>query len=131
MLSHLAAQLSMNPDATAQSDLYKTAMDLLPASTLPTKTPPIAFNIAASILATLKDLFARFGNNNFAIHSHFSTVGHGVFPLASRLFNHSCLPNAVATYKFVAGMPVQMRVSALRNIAPDEEVSVVRLTKGI
>jgi hypothetical protein len=68
------------------------------------------------------DLYSRFGNNNFAIHSHLTSVGHGIFPLASRLFNHSCVPNAAAKYIFSPIDSVRMEVVALRDIDPDEEV---------
>ena len=44
----------------------------------------------------------RFGPNNFVLHSFAALNGgvaeaayaHGIFPLASRLFNHSCYPMA-------------------------------------
>ncbi|KAG6820728.1 hypothetical protein H0H93_012781 [Arthromyces matolae] len=70
-----------------------------------------------------KSLYSRCGNNNFAIHSHLTTIGHGVFPLASRLFNHSCYPNAAPKYKFTP-TGVVMEVVALREIAQDEEICI-------
>jgi len=71
---------------------------------------------------TLESLFSRSGNNNFAVHSHLTTVAHGIFPLASRLFNHSCLPNAAARYIICQGQPVQMEIVALQEIKATEEV---------
>jgi hypothetical protein len=68
-------------------------------------------------------LYSCFGNNNFVIHSHLTGIGHGVFPFTSRLFNHSCMPNAVAKYKFSRGQSVEMEIVALRDIHPEEEVS--------
>ena len=69
------------------------------------------------------NLYARFGNNNFTIHSHLNSIAHGVFPLASRLFNHSCVPNAVARYLFRPGEAVTMEVVSLRDLEAGEEVS--------
>lgn len=117
MLSHISAQLSVQSD----SELCRIMLELLPGPSA-TTIPPIAFKGASVSLDTLSKIYARFGNNNFAVHSHFSTVGHGVFPLASRLFNHSCVPNAAARYTMIAGKPVQMDVVALREIEVDEEV---------
>jgi hypothetical protein len=68
------------------------------------------------------EMYSRFGNNNFIIHSHLTTFGHGIFPLASRLFNHSCLPNAAAKYILSPSNPPKMEVIALRDIALGEEV---------
>ena len=70
----------------------------------------------------LDELYSRFCNNNFAIHSHLVSIAHGIFPLASRLFNHSCIPNAAAKYIFTESEPVRMDVVALREIQTDEEV---------
>jgi hypothetical protein len=67
-------------------------------------------------------LYSRFGNNNFAIHSHLSAIAHGIFPLASRLFNHSCLPNSAPKYIFSPSEGVKMEIVALRHISPEEEV---------
>jgi SET and MYND domain-containing protein len=69
-----------------------------------------------------QDIYSRFHNNNFTIHSHMSTVAHGVFPLASRYFNHSCVPNAAPKYILTPAQPVTMEVVALRDIELGEEV---------
>jgi SET domain len=71
-------------------------------------------------------LYSRFGNNNFAIHSHLTTIGHGVFPVPSRLFNHSCVPNVAAKYTFCTteAQNVVMEIIALRDILPDEEAGL-------
>lgn len=67
------------------------------------------------------DLFTRFSNNNFVLHSHLTPFAHGIFPLASRLFNHSCVPNCVAKYIITPGEAVRMEVVALRAINEGEE----------
>lgn len=73
---------------------------------------------------TLVDgLYARFENNNFSIHSHFrKTYAHGIFPVASRLFNHSCMPNAAMKFIIQTHEPLKMQVVALRPISAGEEV---------
>lgn len=71
-----------------------------------------------------EDIYSRFGNNNFLVHSHLNPCAHGIFPLASRLFNHSCNPNCVAKYLFRKGEPVVMEVVAISAIAEGEEVRI-------
>lgn len=75
-----------------------------------------------ALLTAAKEFYERFGNNNFVIHSHLDSYAHGVFPLASRLFNHSCVPNAVTRYIISPSEAVRMEVIALRDIAEGEEV---------
>ncbi|KAF9493182.1 SET domain-containing protein [Pleurotus eryngii] len=76
-------------------------------------------------------LYNRFGNNNFTIHSHLNSFAHGIFPLASRLFNHSCAPNAAARYKLVQGQAVTMEVVALRDIPEGEEICIPYLDPAL
>ncbi|KAF9267383.1 SET domain-containing protein [Marasmius fiardii PR-910] len=100
-----------------------TFMSLIPG---PVSSPHPPLTLAKSSLSTdtINGLFSRFGNNNFSIHSHFHTYGHGIFPLASRLFNHSCIPNAAAKYVITSGESVRMDVVALRSISVGEEISL-------
>lgn len=117
LLSHLVAQL----DAVDADDRLSSIMDLLPG---PIEAPvlPIVYSSPRLAGSLVSELYSRFGNNNFVIHSHLSTFGHGVFPLASRLFNHSCLPNAAAKYVLSLSKLPTMEVVALRDILPGEEV---------
>lgn len=78
-------------------------------------------------LTMADEVRSRFPNNNFMIHSHLTPYAIGVFPLASRLFNHSCTPNAVAKFTIIRGEPVQMDVIALRTIDSDEEVRLTNM----
>jgi hypothetical protein len=60
----------------------------------------------------------RFGPNNFVLHFF---AAHGVFPLASRLFNHSCYPTAWQAF-VVRNKGLCMEVRALVKIPQSEEV---------
>ncbi|TFY80212.1 hypothetical protein EWM64_g3797 [Hericium alpestre] len=77
------------------------------------------------------ELFPRFGNNNFVIHSHLKPYAHGIFPFASRLFNHSCVANAAPMYVIKPGQLVRMNVIALRDIALDEEITIPYLDPAL
>ena len=46
---------------------------------------------------------------------------HGIFPLASRSFNHSCIPSAVPVYTVKSEL-VTMDIKLLHNLIPGEEV---------
>lgn len=84
-------------------------------------SPPVCpkHSISQSVI---DDFYARFDNNNFSIHSHFKTYAHGIFPVASRLFNHSCMPNAAVKFIIQTHEPVQMQIVALRSISVGDEV---------
>lgn len=108
----------------SMSPSVSTFLDLLPRETaFDQDTPPIcaAFKVHVPKEIT-RSLFSRFGNNNFLLHSHLTPYAHGIYPLASRLFNHSCYPNSVARYTIKKGKPVKMEVIALRDIPKGEEV---------
>jgi len=124
LLSHTIAQFSLlaTPYAPKADSSSEILMSLLPrpignpsaVPVMPVKPPPPD--------DLVDKLYPRFGNNNFVIHSHLTGVGHGVFPFTSRLFNHSCMPNAVAKYRFSPGQSIIMEIVALRDIHLDEEV---------
>ncbi|KAF7346334.1 Linear gramicidin synthase subunit D [Mycena sanguinolenta] len=124
LLSHLVAQLD-GPD----DDRISTMTSLL-AGPVEMPLPPVACSprIPESLIG---EIYSRFGNNNFVIHSHLTTYGHGVFPLASRLFNHSCLPNAAAKYVLSASNVPRMEVIALRDISPGEEICLPYLDPAL
>ncbi|KIM43208.1 hypothetical protein M413DRAFT_398217 [Hebeloma cylindrosporum] len=132
LLTHTLAKLSLltipysvedSPSATVLLSLLPHPQDSVPPPVCPIKPTPQP--------QLLKRLYARFGNNNFAIHSRLTTVGHGVFPVASRLFNHSCVPNAVAKYVFSSSQSIVMEVVALRDISPEEEVCLPYLDPAL
>ena len=129
LLSHLVAHLSTLPEPyhfleQAQDDA-SIFLSLLPtednavAPPISRVNPPPPANLVAR-------LFARFGNNNFTIqNSRFTSIGHGIMPLASRLFNHSCVPNAATKYALSRSRVPQMQIIALRDIGPNEEVEAL------
>lgn len=122
--THLIAEISSNASPDVRAKQLSTFMSLLPGpqhDTLPIACP---MSVGADVHKTLEVLFTRSGNNNFAIHSHLTTIAHGIFPLASRLFNHSCLPNAAARYVICRGQSVRMEIVALRKIKATEEICI-------
>lgn len=123
LLSHLVVQIgnltSPLHDTTSPMAVF---LSLLPGPASNTHIPPVCTD-PSSTGDILNDLYTRFGNNNFAIQSHLDTIGHGIFPNASRSFNHSCGPNAAARYQFMQGKQATMEVVALRDISAGEEVN--------
>lgn len=133
LLSHLVAELFCSSDPGSgplelliegQPTPFSTFSSLIAGPVVNQSTPSVCPMGRKDTLmeGVLDELYSRFGNNNFAIHSHLVSVAHGIFPLASRLFNHSCVPNAVAKYIFEESEPVRMDVVALRDINDGEEV---------
>lgn len=99
-------------------------LSLLPSPVPDVSIPPVCPISPAPLPDLVRILYTRFGNNNFAIHSHLTTIGHGVFPLASRLFNHSCVPNAAARYSLSPSHGVGMEVVAIRDIPSGEQICI-------
>ncbi|KAA1469842.1 SET domain-containing protein [Dentipellis sp. KUC8613] len=133
LLSHLiAGYFTSNGDThnALDSPQAETFMSLLPSISPPSKALPVC-PPSAIPEAQLLDLLSRFGNNNFVVSSHMNPYAHGIFPLASRFFNHSCVPNAAAKYIMKVGEPVTMAVIALRNISAGEEVSIPYLDPAL
>lgn len=121
LLSHLLCYITSTTSSDNHGDPVSIFRDLLPGPAFDRDVPVL--HPGSSITAdSVNHLYSRFGNNNFAVHSHLTTIGHGIFPLASRLFNHSCVPNAAAKFIFSPSEPVTMQVVALRDISPGEEV---------
>ncbi|TFK40789.1 hypothetical protein BDQ12DRAFT_680032 [Crucibulum laeve] len=134
LLSHMVAQMSATtfplPTEDDSSQL-STFVSLLPGPIENVVPPPICPISPMPSKELLSALYSRFGNNNFVVHSHLTTFGHGVFPLASRLFNHSCVPNAAAKYTLSPAKTVNMEVIALRDILPDEEICLPYLDPAL
>ncbi|KAF8195565.1 hypothetical protein BJ912DRAFT_1021255 [Pholiota molesta] len=120
LLSHAVARLSLLSNSyVLQSDVPSAlVMSLLPYPNEFIPPPPICPIMPPPPAELVQKLYARFGNNNFAIHSHLTTIGHGIFPHASRLFNHSCLPNAAAKYILSPNNSVAMGIISLTYLDP-------------
>ena len=121
LLSQLGVEISSSDPLPNQSSPLAIFESLMPSRSPPRQLPPMLVN-SPNTRNRLLDLYSRFGNNNFVLHSHLVSFGHGIYPLASRLFNHSCVPNAAVCYSLTQGLPPSMQVIALRKIAADEEV---------
>ncbi|KZT60083.1 SET domain-containing protein [Calocera cornea HHB12733] len=66
----------------------------------------------------------RFHNNNFGCWtSDMEPLADGIFPVASRVFNHSCRPNCVIIYE-ITPKGLVLEVKAVRRIAKDEELTI-------
>jgi hypothetical protein len=83
--------------------------------------------------ATLsREIYSRFKNNNFVLHSHLNPgYAHGLYPLASRFLNHSCVPNAAPRFVLQEGHLPRMEVIALKNIGIGEEVDTAFDDQGL
>lgn len=108
-LDQIESLLSLLPKAADESSLAACSIPL----------PRTNANLALY-------LSRRFANNNFTIHcSRLNTFAHGVFPLASRFFNHSCFPSAVAVYTSTGDHEgIEMHVKLIRDLNPDDEVTI-------
>lgn len=111
--------------ATGKDEQLDIFLDLLTGPATHISCLPVSFGqqeTDPSLAAVAREFYGRFGNNNFVIHSHLDSYANGVFPLASRLFNHSCTPNAVTRYIITPSEAVRMEVIALRDLVEGEEV---------
>ena len=123
LLSQFSAEMLSSGPPLHQRSSLAIFESLMPSRSPPEQLPPMLVRLKSpNARKQLLDLYSRFGNNNFVLHSHLVSFGHGIYPLASRLFNHSCVPNAAVCYSLTQGSPPSMRVIALRKIAVDEEV---------
>lgn len=128
LLAHLVAEyfykLTSLDDARASSNAsVQTFWDLLPLTSAHASQnllPALNFTSPSVISAAV----SRFGNNNFVVHdAHLVPFAHGVFPLASRAFNHSCVPNAAAMFEHTE-LGVHMVVKLLVDIAAGQEICI-------
>lgn len=118
-------------DGNPHSDAVATFFDLLKGRIWNPHIPLCRASSTAVPQSVFQEVLGRFGNNNFVLHSHLSSFAHGVFPLASRLFNHSCAPNCAAKYIVTPTEPITMEVVALRDIGSGEEVRTLGRYKRV
>ncbi|KAG8957467.1 hypothetical protein FRC00_003937, partial [Tulasnella sp. 408] len=98
---------------------------LQPAERISSPPLPLQPNLlAATPKAAIDHLFSSIQNNHFSVvTTYLHPVAHAIFPLASRAFNHSCLPNASPSYRYEKGL-IWQDVRALRDIEVDEEITI-------
>ncbi|KAG8951727.1 hypothetical protein FRC04_005748 [Tulasnella sp. 424] len=98
---------------------------LQPAERISSPPLPLQSNLLnATPKAALDHLFSTIQNNHFSVLSlYLHPIAHAIFPLASRAFNHSCLPNATASYRYENGS-VWQDIRALRDIEANEEITI-------
>jgi SET and MYND domain-containing protein len=93
----------------------------------PRELPSLPSSLVTSHPRFLKRAWSRFDCNNFVLHNISSLepksgdYALGVFPLASRCFNHSCSPNSWSAFQ-LQGRHVWLEVRALETIAAGAEV---------
>lgn len=129
LLSHLIAEHVHSDELPADSEAdnpLSIFMSLLPQASDEAKEhifvcPVVKMNRPSD--ETVHRLYDRFGNNNFVVHSHLTSIAHAIFPLGSRLFNHSCTPNAVAVYE-LSTEGLKMHIKPLKEIQEGEEVLI-------
>ncbi|RPD62331.1 SET domain-containing protein [Lentinus tigrinus ALCF2SS1-7] len=137
LLSHLVTEPAAWDGKQQHHDLdnpISALWDLLKLPRADGLVPPLCLSKSVQTAETLKlaeELYARFGNNNFVLHSHLNSYGHGIFPYASRLFNHSCVPNAACKYVITPTEPVVMEVVSLYQIAEGEEITLPYLDPAL
>ncbi|EKM49538.1 uncharacterized protein PHACADRAFT_214100 [Phanerochaete carnosa HHB-10118-sp] len=121
--------------ATHRSDAVAHFFDLLKGPASRGNPTQISLcrpsNSAAVPPSIIEEVFARFGNNNFIVHSHLNSYAHGVFPLASRLFNHSCVPNCASKYVITSTEMMGMEIVALRDIEFGDELTIPYLDPAL
>ncbi|CAE6484177.1 unnamed protein product [Rhizoctonia solani] len=128
LLAHLGAEhfYKFNTLEEAQTTSNQTVQifwDLL-ASAQPHAGQNLISPLDFTSSGVLSSAAARFGNNNFVIHdAQLVPYAHGVFALASRSFNHSCRPNAVAMFEESEKGP-QMVIKLVENVAAGEEICI-------
>ncbi|KAJ3920459.1 hypothetical protein F5877DRAFT_37978 [Lentinula edodes] len=130
LLSSLIAHFSsVEANERDENTAFLTFQSLLPGP-MTTSAPPICpkHSFTAGVI---DGFYSRFENNNFSIHSHFNTYAHGIFPIASRLFNHSCMPNAAVKFIIQVHEPVKLEVVALRAISKGDEICIPYLDPAL
>ncbi|KAG9019751.1 hypothetical protein FRB90_009621 [Tulasnella sp. 427] len=112
----------------AEDDLdnpLRALFTLQPTEQIPAPPLPLQTNLVNSIpRMALDHLFSTIHNNHFSVSAlDLHPIAHAVFPIASRAFNHSCLPNATACYRYDNGF-IWQDTRALTDIEVGEEITI-------
>lgn len=111
----------------------KMLLSLLPHPE-PLPVPPLPrsvlslYNPLEPTIRLAESLSMRSLNNHWVVYSsELTAVAHAIYPVASRAFNHSCLPSAVPVYVYgTTNDPPVMQIRALTAMNPGEEVRLGR-----
>ncbi|CAE6468729.1 unnamed protein product [Rhizoctonia solani] len=128
LLAHLAAEYfykcdTLNEAQATSNPTVQTFWDLL-QSAQPHAGENLISPLSFTSSSVLSAAASRFGNNNFVIHdARLVPYAHGVFATASRSFNHSCRPNAVAMFEETEN-GVQMVIKLVEDVAIGEEICI-------
>ncbi|KAG8932549.1 hypothetical protein FRC02_000926 [Tulasnella sp. 418] len=113
-------------DSLPEMDSIDALLSLVNNSTLkeePHAIPPITSRYQPN-KKLLNHLLTTIDNNHWVItNGYLKAIANGVFPIASRSFNHSCRPSAAPTY-FYEGNDIIMEVRAITAIVRGEEITV-------
>ncbi|KAG8753301.1 hypothetical protein FRC14_006181 [Serendipita sp. 396] len=99
-------------------------------------SPALPKGLPSGHLATLNAAWSRFDNNNFVLHNISSlepeagAYAHGIFPLASRCFNHSCVPNAWPAF-MLQDKTAWIEIRALDFIKEGQEITIPYLDPAL
>ena len=130
IIEHFANANNEHPEMSLNS---KVLLSLLPHPE-PLPVPPLPESISSLSnplepgTSLAKSLSLRSLNNHWVVYSsELTAVAHAIYPLASRSFNHSCLPSAVPVYVYRAtNDPPAMQIRALTDMNPGDEVCSLR-----
>ncbi|CAE6513357.1 unnamed protein product [Rhizoctonia solani] len=128
LLAHLAAEYfykcnTLDEAQSTSNPTVQTFWDLL-ESAQPHAGQKLISPLSFTSSSVLSAAASRFGNNNFVIHdAQLVPYAHGVFATASRSFNHSCRPNAVAMFEQTES-GAQMVIKLIEDVATGEEICI-------
>lgn len=123
VLSQLVAEIALKRPESAAAIL--TFESLIPSTNeleVPPMVPMSSKRVDRSLLDRVPALFQRFPNNNHVIQIHLRAIGVTILPRTSRLFNHSCSPNAVLRFILSTSQKPRAEVVTIREISEGEEV---------
>lgn len=114
---------STKPSPSDLDDPLRALFTLLPSARLAAPKLPLSKELLdATPKAALDYLLSTIKNNHFCVATmSLQPIANAIFPIASRAFNHSCVPNAATAYVYKGGAIIQ-DIRALKDIEVGEEV---------
>lgn len=123
--------IAPTPGKIALDELENKPLDCfwdLISSPSPRPLPVLPSTLLAARRKFFEQAWSRFDCNNFVLHNistlqaESTVYALGIFPWASRSFNHSCAPNAWSAFR-LEHRKAWLEVRALRDIEEGQEVS--------